>query len=140
MVFDPQVRRCPCDCSYPDACDSQLSTLPPTRKAATAAAAVAAAAAASAAATSAAATEGGANSGTEPSPNASYSTPRADPDRDDHSWGRAAAEAQGGEAGGNAGTEPQGGQSEAALQQLEDQMVNGVYNAIAPHFSATRYV
>ena len=28
--------------------------------------------------------------------------------------------------------------SEARLQALEDLSVNGVYNAIAPHFSATR--
>ena len=28
--------------------------------------------------------------------------------------------------------------SEASLQALEDLSVNGVYNAIAPHFSATR--
>ena len=28
--------------------------------------------------------------------------------------------------------------SEAKLQALEDLSVNGVYNAIAPHFSATR--
>ena len=142
----PQVRGIPCDCAYPEDCDSQLSTLPPTRKALAAAAAAAAAAA----------VDGATGDSAEASHSGSGDKPESQAPADGTVYSAAAPSAhvvcmETADSAANEAREPpcagagrlaaaelRGDRSEAALQRLEDCMVNGVYNAIAPHFSATR--
>ena len=126
-----QVRDVPCDCDYPEACDSQRGTLPPTRKAAAAAAASAAAAdSALRADDSAAAQDPAASSPSSARGHAGAGYPSdmaADACNSSHAVN-----------GAKQSVPEADTASEARLQALEDLSVNGVYNAIAPHFSATR--
>ena len=102
-----QVRGFPCDCQYPELCDSQQGALPPTRMA--------------------------------------LQRQRQQQEEEREGGAEAGAAAAGGEqreAGGSeegtslpaSGSALRGEEEERRLQQLEDRYVNGVYNAIAPHF------
>ncbi len=126
-----QVRNMPCDCDYPEACDSQRGTLPPTRKAAAAAAASATAVDSTLRADDSAESKQQATC----SPRPSRAQSGADHPSDIAANARNAEHPVDGaqQSGPEADTA-----SEARLQALEDLSVNGVYNAIAPHFSATR--
>ena len=128
-----QARGRPCDCSWPEFCDSQRGALPPTRLAALAQQATGP----SAAAAQFDAAEDRSGDGCRPTGahrDQAAVTPvhqqEAGPEREVHQ--REAAELE-------QAREKEPSQREAHLQRLEEQYVHNVYNAIAPHFSSTRF-
>lgn len=124
-----QARGRPCDCAYPDTCDSQASPLPPTRKLQLLQAEGRDPAAASDTPAAAAPSDRGHSGAAVPCGEATavYTSPASD----------ACGACMLGPDGSMSGRREQG---DAQLRMLEQEHVHRVYDAIAPHFSATRCV
>eukprot|EP00892_Ulva_mutabilis_P010783 jgi/Ulvmu1/8077/UM004_0314.1 len=143
-----QARGFPCDCSYPVMCDSQESSLPPTRKLqllqAEGRAPFADDAATRPDAPPQPPARGNMSGNAMPAGEAPQS-PVWNQQQAGHSGEGARERAQHGDgigaelraAGGLA--EGEEGAEDAQLRQLEAEHVHRVYDAIAPHFSATRF-
>ena len=158
-----QVRGYPCDCQWPEQCDSQHSSLPPTRMALTSphqphVAPTSSQQASSAQQSSATLSETNVSSDPLHSPHksgpASPALQKPVPVHDGSSGQQMGAMSSATSAAttstatriedesGSEGTKKSSDQhtsNEADLQRLEQQFVHDVYNAIAPHFSSTRF-
>lgn len=127
-----QARGFACDCDYPAMCDSQASTLPPTRKLQLLQAQAAAAPAAATPATAAAAV---ASSAQQQTPAGCAGAGGAA----DVSGTCLASDACGAcIASSDSGGAQESAEADVLLRRLEQDHVHRVYDAIAPHFSATR--
>jgi hypothetical protein len=116
-----QVRGFPCDCRFPESCDSQGSQLPPTRAAAR---------------RQEQGQQQGQVQGPQPEEQQQQQGQARQPEQQQQQVNGKEEQRQ--EPPGSAGVP--GGEEAAGLvvRRLEDLHVNEVYNAIAPHFSATR--
>lgn len=154
-----QVRGYPCDCQWPEHCDSQQGGLPPTRMASKAPATPAAQPSSHAHSAQpevmCSADQAGSNGhpdqcrATSELP-ATRQEDRQAPNTTEQSMQRhvgnaeaSSAEAACADRPAEACQQPEQssghGAEQAKLQRLEQEFVHDVYNAIAPHFSATRF-
>lgn len=140
-----QVRSFPCDCAYPACCDSQEGCIPPTRAMLRTSGGSSSGAGSSESSVGSRWQDAGGCSG-----GGAWLVPEGvlAAATDDSTLQQAVSQEQGPQPNGD-GSSSQvdgggGGSSaveevERELQQLEQRYVHSVYNAIAPHFSSTRY-
>ena len=154
-----QVRGCPCECQWPEHCDSQQGGLPPTRMASKAPATPTAQPSSHALSAQPEVTCSADQAGSNGHPDQGCATSelpatrqedRQAPNATEQNMQRHVGNAVASSAGAASANCPAEacqqpeqlfghGAEQAKLQRLEQEFVHDVYNAIAPHFSATRF-